>query len=114
MNELQPLDIVDDRTSEQVRADGDERWPDGSPYILNGVCCACGATDVDEMHMCLAKLDEPALCYCGYQMAYWSVNNTPVCDYDIRMMASMNSDNEAFFAPALVNMKQRQEVQDAG
>lgn len=33
--------------------------------------------------------------------AHWSVDDTPVCEDDMRAMAGMNSDNEAFFAPAL-------------
>lgn len=39
MNEqpLQPLNIIDDRTPEQLRADGDDRWPDGTPYTTGGV-----------------------------------------------------------------------------
>lgn len=29
---LQPLDIVDGRTPEQLKDDGDDRWPDGARY----------------------------------------------------------------------------------
>ncbi len=29
----EPLDTIDDRTPEQLRADGDDRWPDGTPYV---------------------------------------------------------------------------------
>lgn len=29
---MTPLQMIDDRTPEQLRADGCERWPDGSRY----------------------------------------------------------------------------------
>lgn len=112
MNELEPLNIVDDRTPEQVRVDGNTRWPDGSPYILRGVCCACGATDVDEMHMCLIKLEQDAPCsapHCG-RTAHWAVNLLPLCDEDIIVVSGMNSDNEQFFAPALAEIQWRKEA----
>lgn len=37
---------------------------------------------------------------CG-KPAQWSVDDVPVCEDDMRNMAGMNSDNAAFFAPAL-------------
>lgn len=33
MSELQPLNIADDRTIEQIREDGDSHWADGRPYV---------------------------------------------------------------------------------
>jgi hypothetical protein len=32
-HDLRPLPIVDGRTAEQLAEDGDDRWPDGRPYI---------------------------------------------------------------------------------
>jgi hypothetical protein len=34
--QLPPLPIVDNRTPEQLAADGDHRWPDGSLYVPPG------------------------------------------------------------------------------
>lgn len=92
MDTLEPLNIIDDRTPEQQMTGGD--W--------------------DESQK-LTRLDTPEPCqifvgslarWCG-QRAHWNVNNTPVCDYDIQAMAGMNSDNEAFFAPALWERERR-------
>jgi hypothetical protein len=47
-DDFTPLDIVDGRTPEQLRADGDDHWPDGRPYqpVLDTVELAAGA-DLD-------------------------------------------------------------------
>lgn len=110
MSDLKPLDIVDDRTIEQIRTDGDARWPDGSPYILKGVCCACGETGVNETHMCLTRLNTPALCSgCCEKPAHWAVNDMPVCDACIRRIASER--NGEWLLDALVDIADRHQGQ---
>ncbi|HTI15573.1 MAG TPA: hypothetical protein VL461_13575 [Dictyobacter sp.] len=45
-------------------------------------------------------------CQCA-NIAHWEINGQPVCDTDIKAIAAMNSDNEAFLQPALQEIKQR-------
>jgi hypothetical protein len=33
MGKLKPIDMVDGRTPEELKADGDDKWPDGTPYV---------------------------------------------------------------------------------
>lgn len=117
MNELQPLDIIDDRSLEQIRADGDDRWPSGAPYIVQGVCAVCGAV-ASQDHDCLVKLATPGTCeietdmdwtrvtYCG-QPAYWRLNGVATCDADIKAIAEMSSDNATWLASALADIAAR-------
>lgn len=48
--------------------------------------------------------DEIALCS---KPAYWLLNGVPVCDHDIRDIAEMNSDNEAWLSQPLADMAAR-------
>lgn len=108
MSELQPLDIIDDRTLEQIRTDGDDRWPSGDPYIVRGVCAVCGA-EASQDHDCLVMLAEPDECelfFCG-NPAHWRLNGMSLCDKDILDIAGMKSDNEQWLAPALADIAAR-------
>lgn len=119
MSELQPLNIVDDRTPEQVRADGDERLPDGSPYILRGVCCVCGKNVAQEaekypVHVCLVKLYKVQAC--GVHLmktgewtgpAYWLADGTSICDKCIADMLERLPDNREWLEPALADIRAR-------
>lgn len=123
MSELKPLPITDNRTPEQVRADGDERWPDGSPYIKDGVCCVCGKNVVQEaekypVHMCLVRMSEPGRCEIVHEMdeesarrctgiAYWSTVDVSLCDECITDMLEKLPDNRAWLEPALADIRAR-------
>lgn len=124
MSELKPLDIVDDRTLEQIRADGDDRWPSGRPYIRNGICCVCErVTPPNEvagpipLHVCLVQLSEPVPCgthllvqeeqHCT-GLAYWASGVeglTPLCDECI--VGNCTPDNCEWFLLALVDIAER-------
>ncbi len=118
MSELQPLDIVDNRTPEQVRADGDERWPDGTPYIKDGVCCVCLHPATEPHHTCLVKLKEPVPCgmhelvqepqKCT-MLAYWCGGHvlTDMCDECIVNMLESLPDNRDWLEPALADIRER-------
>lgn len=121
MNELQPLDIIDDRTIEQIRADGCERWPDGRPYINNGVRSVCGANVEQELnhypvHVCLVKLETPEPCkvhllaqeeqQCA-GLAHWTLGNTAMCDKCVLALLEQTPDNREWLAPALADIRQR-------
>jgi hypothetical protein len=128
MSELQPLDITDNRTLEQIRADGDDRWPDGRPYIKDGVCCACGTNVEQEIehyarHTCLVKMSEPGSCEIVHSMdeesarkcggvAYWTTDTVSICDECLIDMLEQLPDNAMWLRPALEDIAARHE-QDA-
>lgn len=120
MSELEPLNVVDDRTPEQIREDGDERWPDGRPYIKDGVCCVCESpVENADLHTCLVKLQTP--CECEIHelvqeeqkctgMAYWAYGFdrlTATCDECISNMLERLPDNREWLAPALADIRKR-------
>lgn len=126
MTELKPLDVVDNRTIEQVRADGDDRLSDGSPYIKDGVCCVCSA-DVEKeaekypVHVCLVKLEKPVPCETWLDIyeptrcqgtAYWASGATAdemgrMCDKCLMGMLEILPDNREWFEPALADIRER-------
>lgn len=121
MSELQPLDIVDDRTIEQIRESGDDRWPSGEPYILRGVCCVCERPAPNpRLHTCLVRLATPCECETHELvqepqkctgLAYWASGYdrlTAQCDECIQSMAGINSDNEEWLAEALADIRARE------
>lgn len=70
-----------------------------------------------EVHGRVVPLSEPRPCEIGSEVgercplpAYWEVNGVAMCDEDIRMLASMNSDNEELVCTALAAIRQEEEV----
>lgn len=117
MNEMKPLDIVDDRTIEQIREDGDDRWPDGTPYIKDGVCSIC-ERPAGQNHTCLINLETPGPCGMHELMqepqrctglAYWAggVVLTDMCDECIVNMLEKLPDNRDWLQPALADIRER-------
>lgn len=119
---LKPLNIIDDRTIEQIRAEGGERWPNGYPYIKDGVCCVCEAKVSPEdvpMHTCLVHLDIPCACELHLlvqepqkctMLAHWASGIerlTAMCDECIVNMLEGLPDNRDWLAPALTDLRAR-------
>lgn len=122
MSELQPVPITDDRTIEQIRSLGDDRWPDGRPYILRGVCCVCLAPVAEERvstHWCLVKLESPEPCQIHELvaapqkctgLAHWASGAplTNICDEGILDMLERLPGNREWLSPALADIAERQ------
>lgn len=90
MSELQPLNVVDNRTSEQEIADGD--WSNLPP------------TKLSKPHACAIHLQESGV-WIG--PAWWVCNGSSLCDVCIVDMLERLSDNRAWLEPALADIRTR-------